>query len=51
MGLDRAFLSFTVEDAARTESVAQAFIRAYVQGERIEEEFSFTKGHMKRGVG
>lgn len=51
MGLHRFFMSFTVEDGACTEKVAHAFVRSYIQGGRIEEEFSFTKGHMKRGVG
>lgn len=45
MGLYRYFLSFTLESGAQTRKVAEAFLRG--QG---PEGFTFTKGHMKRGV-
>lgn len=49
MGLRRFFLSFTVENPARTKKVAQAFLDAYRHG-KAAEGFSFTRGHMKRKV-
>lgn len=49
MGLYRFFLSFTLESAEETRKTAEAFIRAYGKG-MAQEGFSYTKGHMKRGV-
>ena len=50
MGLYRFLLSFTLESPGRTKEVAEAFQKAYIQGQQVSGEFSFTKGHMKRGV-
>ncbi len=49
MGLYRFFLSFTLEDPKRTRKVVDAFLQAY-RKENVRGDFSFTKGHMRRGV-
>lgn len=49
MGLHRFLLSFTLESGEETRRTAEAFLLAYRQG-TVQEGFSFTKGHMKRGV-
>ncbi len=49
MGLSRFLLSFTLESGGQTRKTAEAFLLAYEQG-IVQEGFSFTRGHMKRGV-
>lgn len=49
MGLHRFYLSFTLESGEETRRTAEAFLLAYERG-IVQEGFSFTRGHMKRGV-
>jgi hypothetical protein len=49
MGFDAFRLSFTTEDAQKTDSVIRAFLGAGVSGKDFPK-WEFTRGHFKRGV-
>jgi putative protease len=49
LGFDAFRLSFTTEDAQKTDAVIQAFLDVWISG-RDFPKWEFTRGHFKRGV-
>jgi putative protease len=43
-------LSFTLENAAQTRMVLDAFEKNYIKNVTVEDFSDFTRGHFKRGV-
>ena len=50
LGFKSVRLALTIENTIEAEEIIKKAVRAFKHGDEIKEDFSFTKGHFRRGV-